>query len=768
MGDCCFDYVVWCGDKEEINKDFLEYQLLAFRNYRSISNCINISPNGNSRFRMINKCPASFRGRWRDYCESDNSNSLGFKIPVIADDLMFKNLYCARCHGHNDSHHFTAAEIICAVLDFQDGFRDPVCNVSFKTHSNNLLLSSVARFECYAEFNDSVLCNEKDLNLCESYATSVKYNSGKKLYRNIFCASCDMFKIDTNLFRCRGRDSGSRSTMDGWFFDFKGMYQYSPMSKSCVLGQQSPFITAACQSRVRGNAYIDYTLPEEYFSTEIDFSEPSLIIQGDFGCKYSNLTYCSSMYSAEFGPCPLQLTQFVTHMYPENCFSKNVEIYLYEEYLSAIYNNTLKFKKISIDHLLFTNYNPKQRVGCKNNATILFRKGLLFKETDGTLMVLEFGKSKLYRLDRYPVVVSKDYSFGKQHSTMMNGGFNVWVITCDTFRNTTECSEVSLNTSLSTFVTNGDIRMKSSVTIFREQYTFITDQNIIVCPRERTKLTAYEITSMVMYSISTGCLMCSLAIYTFKPSLQTLPGKLFMNLVVALTLAHLSMVLNTSKLIAFYSLWCNILAAIQHFTWLSSFAWMTIMSYDIFLALSDPFSVFTGRADRAYCRYFSIGWFVPLAPVIVCIVLTILNIGPVYYGARTHCWFGKYTGTLYAFAIPVLCAVSLNTIFFIGSCKRFKQLTDDANAVGRKHDMKGRLVVLLKISSWIGVSWILGVLANLIHSKILMYSFVLLTSLQGVHMFLAFGIGSLFGANGTCAKEKKITTDTAVSATTRT
>ena len=768
MGDCCFDYTMRCTDTGKTNTDSLTYQLQAFRHYQSISHCFRLD--SDIPFRMINRCPPRFQRRWQEDCESDNNHSLVHKIPVIADGLMFKNLYCARCHGYIDVQHFKAAQISCPPhpINFNNGFVDPKCKVHFKRQAA-ILLPKVERFKCYPEPNATDLCDENHQNFCDSYAAPVVYTP--MFYKNIFCASCDILKIYMDLFSCFSKMPPRREMSGGnWLFDFNGMYQYSPPSKSCVLGHRSPFVTAACQSSLCDNSCRDNNLPMEYFSKEVDFSYPTLIVDGDFDCRHGNLTFCSAMNTTEFGPCPLQLTQFITHMHRKKCFTKNIELYFYNTYLNAIYNNTFGINNMSINHILLTNYNPKLRINCGDNDTVLFRKGLLFKRADGKLAVVEFGKAELYNLDRYPVIISKDYSksakIAKKHPALINGGFDVWVITCDSVKNTTECNEINLNNSLSSFNINGDIRLQSPVTIFREQYIYITDQDIIVCPRARSKLTVYEITTMVMYSVSAGCLLCSLAIYSLNPSLQTLPGKLIMNLIVALTLAHLSMVINTSKILVVYSLWCHLLATIQHFTWLSSFAWMTIMSYDIFLSLSAPISVFTGQADRSYRNYFLIGWLIPMGPVIVCIVLTALNTGSVYYGTTTHCWFGKYTGTLYAFAIPVLCAVSLNIIFFIGSCMRFKQLTNDANAVGRKHAMKGRLVVLFKISSWVGVSWVFGVLANLVHSEILMYTYVLLTSLQGVHVFLAFGMGSLCGSNGICAARlKRNPTVTSVSGT---
>ena len=95
---------------------------------------------------------------------------------------------------------------------------------------------------------------------------------------------------------------------------------------------------------------------------------------------------------------------------------------------------------------------------------------------------------------------------------------------------------------------------------------------------------------------------------------------------------------------------------------------------------------------------------------------------------------------LYLFAIPVLAMAGLNLVLFIGSAWRLHQLVQNAANVGRKKDNKQRLLQCIKITSWMGISWIFGIVPNIMDMDELWYLFAVANALQGVQIFLAFGL----------------------------
>ena len=198
------------------------------------------------------------------------------------------------------------------------------------------------------------------------------------------------------------------------------------------------------------------------------------------------------------------------------------------------------------------------------------------------------------------------------------------------------------------------------------------------------------------------CLLTTFVIYVRYASLRTLPGLMLMNLVVAMFFAQLLYLINSSGAFSHNFMICLLTAVAQHYFWLVSFAWMVSMSLDIYRCLSD----ITYSADnvKRYWRYLLFSW---LGPMTIPLLSSIFSMSPsthLGYDSDILCWLANPHSVLYLFAIPVLAAVGLNLILFIGSAWRIYQLMQNAANVGRKEDNRQRLVLCIKISSWMGLS----------------------------------------------------------------
>ena len=255
----------------------------------------------------------------------------------------------------------------------------------------------------------------------------------------------------------------------------------------------------------------------------------------------------------------------------------------------------------------------------------------------------------------------------------------------------------------------------------------------------------------VCYSVSMSCLLWTFLVYLRVSALRTIPGLTLMNLIVALFLAQMTYLISSYGLFLSYPVWCQFLGAAQHYLWLTSFAWMACMSFDIFRCLNCLHILAQEPQTRRYYKLVFCCWFTPiLLPIFTACVQNfgIWNIG---YGGRNVCWMVNPQTVLYLFAIPVFTVVLFNVIMFLASVFSIRHISDNASYAGRKKDGKERLVQCIKISSWMGTSWLFGILPNVFNLPQLWYIFSICNAFQGVHIFLGFGLSSR-ARDGLCMK----------------
>ena len=276
-------------------------------------------------------------------------------------------------------------------------------------------------------------------------------------------------------------------------------------------------------------------------------------------------------------------------------------------------------------------------------------------------------------------------------------------------------------------------------------YVLTSNQTVLLCARQCNMVPFFDTKTLdilvpICYSVSMSCLMITFLIYLIIPPLRNVPGLMLMNLVVALFLAQMTYLISSYGVFINSPHWCQLLGATQHYFWLTAFAWMTCITVDIYQCLS---SIQISHPDSHKKRYYKLVASCWLAPVILPLITTCLQWSrfvAVGYGGQHTCWLINSHSVLYFFAIPVLTIVFINLTMFIGCVNRIRQISSNACYVGRKEDGKLRLLQCVKISSWIGTSWLFGILPNIINRPELWYMFTVCNALQGVQIFLAYGL----------------------------
>ncbi|KAJ8308952.1 hypothetical protein KUTeg_013826 [Tegillarca granosa] len=107
------------------------------------------------------------------------------------------------------------------------------------------------------------------------------------------------------------------------------------------------------------------------------------------------------------------------------------------------------------------------------------------------------------------------------------------------------------------------------------------------------------------------------------------------------------------------------------------------------------------------------------------------NIG---YGGKV-CYINDALMLALTFALPLGLSVVTNIILIVIVSIRFCRMPDLQKNVKNE---RNNLMIFVKLSTLTGVTWILGFMYAWTNNKVLLYTFVILTPLQGVFIMFSF------------------------------
>ena len=224
--------------------------------------------------------------------------------------------------------------------------------------------------------------------------------------------------------------------------------------------------------------------------------------------------------------------------------------------------------------------------------------------------------------------------------------------------------------------------------------------------------------------------------------------KSIISLAFYLQISHLMQLFTT--FFSWNKIYCKAGGILLHWALLSSFAWMSIISFDIFKTFRR-----TQRADsrskKTYFRYFIVGMSSSTIVILLCVFLGIPSDDYSGYGYEGRCFIGKVWANLFSFVIPVAFSLLLNAVLMITTLSKIYKLQKQsakALAGNRSHRSGSRKnavvsILTLKLSVLFGLGWFLGFIASVSHSSILAHLFTGIVSLQGFLVFVCFGCHKL-------------------------
>ena len=245
--------------------------------------------------------------------------------------------------------------------------------------------------------------------------------------------------------------------------------------------------------------------------------------------------------------------------------------------------------------------------------------------------------------------------------------------------------------------------------------------------------------SFIGQIISLTALAVLFLTYMLFPSLQNLPGKCIMNLVLALFVAHLLFIVGVGQ--TGDRKVCMAVAMVMHYCFLASFFWMNVLAFELWRTFTRNEVRHNEKGTKKFLFYAFYSWVSPA------LIVAIGATGDVLY---THsqfvpgygkgvCWLTNGYGLLLFFALPMGILLLLNLLLYCLVIKGLAKTSKRTALVRQNNDGNKRLfLIYVKLTTIMGFTWIFGFAATFAELPVLWYIFVVLNTLQGLFICLAF------------------------------
>ena len=770
IGDCCYDFLYLCkgeydlddalANQEQIMED-LAGKTICTKQY--IQRVAAVDEYSTHDIPMIAKCSSNTTEHLLALCVDYKKHIFSIlpPVPVIQYGVIYSNVYCSLCNGvplweatllpHKiiDLNHIHSKAIVVIFYDkipMLDRFI-AACSLMCSTHRPYCPLEQSARE-------------------CRAYKAPVRVvlpDGIQRYFNNMACSHCT--NISISEVSCVTRPNCAdpwvpKHSMDKWIslFDFVGVHatHEGAMPNCASIRCQQGYI-------LRENG-CSYCMKEDTYSSPTSFSwfQPTVllvfhaensvktfrqmygreVIKNDPNCSHTihwfrktGLIGSGAQYDDYQNVCLLLSISFVEVQFYMNVLRSDI-----------VMEQVMPGMRGLLHAALITNFDIRSKADCE---------GVTIVPTSFDDILQGIYTNSNSKLHNHSQPQHVPWAF-VQNFTVSKERVKAWKVLCienqkDEFNcsrmNTSDfetCPKIEFQfttTSSEGFIIKHGVILKQHP----EEYILINSHTALVCANQCEKflvdyLKILDILVPICYSVSMTCLLATFLIYAAIPAMRSVPGLMLINLIMALFLAQMSYLISSYGVFLNYPSWCQFLGAAQHHLWLTAFAWMACISADIFQCLG---SLQVSRAEsyrKQYYKWVASCWVAPAAIPILTIGLQFSGWVNVGYGGKQSCWLINHRSVLYLFAIPALSIVFLNSVLFVGSIYRIRQISNNAELAGRREDGKQRMLQCFKISSWIGASWLFGILPNVINCPELWYIFTICNAFQGVQILMAFGL----------------------------
>ncbi|XP_052809463.1 G-protein coupled receptor Mth2-like [Mya arenaria] len=251
-----------------------------------------------------------------------------------------------------------------------------------------------------------------------------------------------------------------------------------------------------------------------------------------------------------------------------------------------------------------------------------------------------------------------------------------------------------------------------------------------------------EYLSKIGLVISIISLLLTVFVYVTFSQLLNTPGKILLCLVVSLLLAQLFFLISSE--VSSHPLACKILAIVDHYFFLAAFCWMNVIAFDLWKTFSSKFTAYSssGSARKRLLFYSIYGWVTPLLIVGVALFLEFGQLDSIdtsqkpFYG-RNICWISSRNSLIIFFLGPLALFKVFDITSFIFTAVYIARARKQG-AVARRKKNTCSLLINIKLSLVMGLTWVFAFVANVANLQFMWYLFIIFNTLQGLFIAISF------------------------------
>lgn len=242
-------------------------------------------------------------------------------------------------------------------------------------------------------------------------------------------------------------------------------------------------------------------------------------------------------------------------------------------------------------------------------------------------------------------------------------------------------------------------------------------------------------------------LVAHLALFCCRAKPKNLPEKNLASLSVSLLLGYGGFLAITLHAVRPGSgTPCLASALAMHYGFLSAFAWMSVMSADLWITLhssTKKLRVAGGKRTGRFAAYSAFAWLAPGALTVLAAVLQLTTVYALPSDLRPNfqhdCWFRNPRSLIALFVLPTGATVVANYVSFAGAVRLIVESTDSwSKSMGPTGRSRNYLKIYVRMSLMMGLAWAFGLAGAITDSEVVWTLHTVLNSLHGAFVFLAF------------------------------
>ncbi|XP_041484617.1 uncharacterized protein LOC121431172 [Lytechinus variegatus] len=748
-------------------------------------------------YNFISSCPdyVPRESIVRLYCEEYQTAADVFHTPMMVESIgHFKNIYCAMCHGVDLSNikewkgkwrcdDDLTYDVQSSQLDDLDYTEE---NLIKRGTCSRALEEPEDRPEHLAPrtctFNISVTTcpmpypEQPDTEItCPSYLAPVKHNG--TIYKNLACAKCNGIDVCNKYVKlCESMRPGVRISRR-YFPSLAEYFSFSPDTSttlSCALNEAFDPLTRICQVVycLSGFVYNDTTgtcerLPvDEVGGVCLSFESQSNR-ETEVNVTSNDLkNLVDAMNSLLMGSPYDLLTDFdVLDLLHVSCNRSEIQSYDQEGCFES--NGTISTRACQACFEIALNFSAL----IESNISAVFNASSWIDDA-ACYFTPSFGNVSVTEIE---INVPADWTCAS-YSSFFKGKTNETLLPPFRLEITREagayevtsikgeyiCRNISLQTCKDYFMADpgqfeytddseDSIRLQTDNRIIENgEFERIENGSVLYCRKDsegqnQSLPEGLDIMTMVGTILSMVSVLAVITTYVVFPKLRNMAGKSILALSVALLMVFVLMCLAviSSNSKGF----CKAMSAASHFFWLSIFFWMNALAIDLNRTFGSRAKIRVGSKSQIFYIWYSLySWGTPALIVGACLTIDLCECTDLSfeYGREGLCWLSSGDANLYGFGVPLAALLFFNIILFSDTVVGIR-LTKKASEKALKERpalarAKEELSLYIKLSSVMGFTWIFCFVCEYANVPELWYIFTAVNSLQGVFVFLAFGL----------------------------